>query len=160
MPTLQAVEGLQFNHLIIIRRLPKDPEFKSRATRVLARCKCGSEKPYFLALLKAGNTKSCGCPGLDPRRSGLDVHVRENGIWRNLKQRCLNPNSPHYANFGGSGLTMCARWTVFKHFFEDMGECPVGMGLGRRDPSSGYDKENCIWKTRKDLARERRAKFC
>lgn len=153
---MQAVDGLRFNHLTIMRRLPKDPAFKSRASRVFAKCDCGSEKEYFLAMLKTGNTKSCGCPGLDPRRTGLSPHVRENTVWRNMKQRCLNPRSPHYAQFGGRGITVCERWLQFKHFLADMGECPTGMGLGRKKIDDNFGPDTCVWKDRKSLAAERR----
>lgn len=150
------VDGVKFHHLTILRRLPRDPAFKSRAARVLARCDCGSERAYFLAMVKNGNTKTCGCPGLDTRRTGAHPYVRENGVWRNMKQKCLNARSSQYCSFGGRGITLCERWLQFKNFLEDMGECPVGMGLGRVDINGGFEPENCVWKTRKELAKERK----
>jgi hypothetical protein len=36
-------------------------------------------------------------------------------------------------------------WFDFKIFLEDMGECPEGHRLFRRDHDRGYDPGNCYW---------------
>ena len=66
--------------------------------------------------------------------------------YQDMKQRCLNPNSKQYANYGGRGIGISEKWMVgFGEFFKDMGNKPEGMTLDRVDNSKGYCKENCRW---------------
>lgn len=76
--------------------------------------------------------------------------------WRAMIDRCTNPQHPHYARYGGSGVTVCERWRVFTNFLEDMGERPSGMTLDREKSEQGYFRENCRWATRKEQARQNR----
>lgn len=38
-------------------------------------------------------------------------------IWKNMRQRCHNPNFIYYHNYGGRGITVCDEWQDF-HTFE------------------------------------------
>lgn len=70
----------------------------------------------------------------------------EYSSWRNMKKRCTNVNNVEYPRYGGSGITVCARWlTSFKHFLEDMGPRPTGHSLDRIDSTKGYCPSNCRW---------------
>jgi hypothetical protein len=73
-------------------------------------------------------------------------------------QRCHNPKSSHYKNYGGKGVTVCERWRQsFAAFFADMGRRPGdNYTLERKDPRRGYYPSNCCWILRKEQARNRR----
>jgi hypothetical protein len=75
-----------------------------------------------------------------------------------MVERCTNPNSAGYKNYGGRGITICSRWLRFDLFLEDMGVPPKGYTLDRRDNDKGYSPENCRWATPKQQRANQRAR--
>jgi hypothetical protein len=72
-------------------------------------------------------------------------------------QRCYNPHSNAYKDYGAKGRTVCDRWLGehgFEHFLEDMGECPgKKYSIGRKNNQGDYYPENCGWETDDEQAK-------
>lgn len=72
-----------------------------------------------------------------------------------MKNRCLNPKSKRYADWGGRGIKVCDRWAQsFEAFYADMGRRPgPKYSLDRIDVNGNYEPSNCRWA---DAATQRR----
>src|SRR5882672_6628626 len=66
-------------------------------------------------------------------------------IWKGVRKRAKGTQAKKY--YADKGIDICERWNRFENFLEDMGPCPPGLSLERRDNSKGYSKDNCKWAT-------------
>jgi hypothetical protein len=67
-------------------------------------------------------------------------------VWSNMKSRCNNPKATYFRNYGGRGISVCARWGNFKNFMEDMHDSyKDGLTLDRVDNNGNYESTNCRW---------------
>lgn len=73
-------------------------------------------------------------------------------IWRNMRQRCNNPNASKYHLYGGKGIQVCSEWqTDFMNFYEwamDNGYSDE-LTLDRINGNKDYCPKNCRWATYK-----------
>lgn len=128
----------------------------------IAECNCGTVKEVFLENLVRGKSTSCGCHRnvITAQRStthGLSGNTPTYRSWAHMKGRCINPNDTAYSNYGGRGIKVCDRWLDFHNFLTDMGECPKGYSIERKNVNGNYDPENCVWLERRFQARNTRA---
>jgi hypothetical protein len=140
--------GLQFHRLKVLERGPNASNGEVRWSCV---CICGTYCLVYGASLRSGKAKSCGCFSRErPVIHGL-THTPEYIAWQSMKERCLNPLTRNYRNYGGRGITVCERWVQsFQNFLEDMGQRPSPQhSLDRYPDNNGgsYEKANCRWAT-------------
>lgn len=162
--------GEQYGQLTVIReteplvsRNASKPDGVTLHRAVLCECACKT-----VVTVKLGNlprTHSCGC-----RRSAVLAQLAAarfttHGatghplfkLWQRIIERCENPSSKSYKDYGGRGVTVCVRWHDPWLFFEDIerelgpqppGRTPGGMPrytLNRKDNDGPYAPGNVDW---------------
>ena len=69
-------------------------------------------------------------------------------VWCGIKQRCFNPHSNRYKNYGGRGISICDEW---KNSFETFCKWALengykeGLSIDRIDHEKNYEPSNCRW---------------
>lgn len=127
-------------------------------------CECGVQVVVTGSDLRSGNTRSCGCLMREVAGQINLIHGHARGAdfpgayrsWRSMLQRCRDPNSIGWADYGGRGITVCGRWRSFENFYADMGDRPSAGSLERRDVNGNYEPENCFWLPMAQQARNQR----
>ncbi len=83
--------------------------------------------------------------------------TRTYSIWNGMRMRCLNPRDKDYPRYGGRGIKVYSRWEAFACFLDDMGECPAGYSIERKNNADGYYPHNCSWIPLADQKHNRRS---
>lgn len=139
------ISGGRFGRLIALYPHSRTPQNK---ILWMCRCDCGTELVVQTAYLNNGNTKSCGCTRMDRMREVNTTHgmtkSSEYRIWKNIVQRCNNPDNPSYDRYGAKGR-LCL-FDSFESFLADIGPRPSRKHqVDRIDNDRGYEPGNVRW---------------
>lgn len=139
--------------------------------RPIIKIEAEQKRKYFLCKCSCGNilevrqdrinlNKSCGCENhlYNGPRSHLMSYSKEYKAWLSMKDRCLNPNNPSYANYGGIGVKVQNSWIEsFEEFFYHIGVSPnKNYSVDRIDSKGDYEEGNVRWATISQQARNKR----
>jgi len=149
--------GRKYSRLTVVGEGGSD---KRKEKFWVCQCECGKETTVLGSNLRTGNTKSCGCWDLEVIKNRNLSHgmarKRIYKIWVGVRKRCLNPKTKSYSHYGGRGIKISENWSSFENFYTDMSPTySDNLSLERIDPNGDYEKENCIWATWKQQARNK-----
>lgn len=125
-------------------------------------CDCGGETTVAHGALRSGKTKSCGClmnitGELSSNYIHGKTHSKVHSVWSRMKDRCLNPDSKSYKDYGAKGITVDPLFiNDFEAFYVEVGDAPEGRySLDRINYKLGYVKGNLRWATDHQQARNK-----
>lgn len=78
------------------------------------------------------------------------THTKLYYVWNSMINRCENPHTKSYCDYGEKGISVCEEWHDSKNFFDwalSHGY-KEGLEIDRIDTSGNYCPENCRWITR------------
>ncbi len=128
--------------------------------RYQAVCQCDCQSPIRAVRfdsLRKGLTTSCGCFHRDQHfKHGLTGHPLAN-VYRHMMDRCYNPSSPAFSNYGGRGIAVCERWHNPLLFREDVEPLyQKGLEMDRINNDGNYELSNIRFVTRSENCDNRR----
>lgn len=123
---------------------------------VLAECFCGRfiEIPFYRFRIQ----KSCGCRGGRFKHGLWKKNYRLINCWFAMIDRCYNPQSNNYKNYGAKGISICEEWKNSKEeFFNWSVENGYqnNLTIDRINSNGNYEPLNCHWVTQKENNRNR-----
>ena len=147
------------------------PAFKGRCgeqrvTWQVCQCDCGDATVVRLSHLQNGHTSSCGClridgvVGMNTKHGHAGKLTAEYVAYSAMLARCNNPNTKHYADYGGRGIRVFPEWlgdTGFETWLAHIGPKPgKSYSQDRIDGNKGYEPGNVRWATKIEQANNKR----
>ena len=144
---IKDITGQKFGRLTVLKFIGTN---KNRNSLWECKCDCGKSVIVQKTNLISGNTKSCGCLNMERKTKHNKSKSRLFRVWEGIKQRCLNPNSSEYKNYGGRGIGICDEWLDFETFYEwatnngFIEDVSKGQNtIDRIDVNRNYEPGNC-----------------
>lgn len=148
--------GDKFNKWTILEKIGRNTNIKSKGIYYKALCECGYVGIVYGSRIARKLNKGCRQCGWNSIKTHGLYKTPEYRIWNGMRDRCTNPKTTGYENYGGRGIKVCERWNSFTNFLQDMGKRTPGMTLDRIDNNGNYEPSNCAWVTPKQNSNNRR----
>ena len=155
---IKDISGQKFGRLTAINFVKFN---ESRQIVWLFSCECGVQKEIAAFAVIKGKTKSCGCLSKDGKEKASFRHggcgTRLYNTWVSMRERCSNPNSKDYKNYGGRKIRICEEWhdfSVFRDWSLNNGYAD-NLTIDRVDNNGNYEPSNVRFTTQTQQIRNR-----
>lgn len=164
MKKTEYKKGDKINRLIFIEETKPHISPSRKTRKGIFECYCGNRFDAIIRSIITGNTKSCGCYGVESRKKRFTKHGKRNhkiyGVWCTMKSRCYNANRNDFKYYGGRGIKMSDEFKAdFNIFFDYITALPyyenrdkLNLTIDRIDNNKNYEKGNVRWATKKQQA--------
>lgn len=161
------ITNQRFGNLTVLRQSAN----MNKKTAWECLCDCGNVVTVTTSNLTCNRIKSCGCMKKELLIKRNSTHNQRNThlyeVWKSIKQRCKNPQSYAYKNYGGRGITICKEWNNdFKAFSdwsyangyttENRTSEKTKLTIDRINNDGNYEPSNCRWVTRSHQCKNKR----
>lgn len=154
-PRNVLANGMRIGRLVIVETAGRI----NRELSYMCRCDCGKITTKTGGVLIRETVRSCGClrrqTAAQLKLSHGACHTREYQAYSKAKSRCVNPDHPRFADYGGRGIQF--NFHSFEEFIAEIGPRPSNVhSLDRRDNNGHYETGNVRWATRSEQRRNQR----
>lgn len=164
MGELKDIRGQRFGRLTVLDLAERKD---GHSSWWVCKCDCGNIKEVRRSCLVKGLTKSCGCYKRDKAREHGRKMMTKHGwygtrvynIWHQIVDRCDNPRSTQYRNYGERGIRICEEWRNHPERFCEWAMAngyEDGLSIDRIDVNGDYEPNNCRWITMEEQQTNKR----
>lgn len=165
-PNVKDITGQKFGSWTVLYRSKTNGT--GRNARWVCRCICGREEVVNGSQMRTGHSSCCrkcsgakiakakrthGEAGTHRDKSGASITYMR---WNGMRARSASNKTLEGMRYAKRDIECCERWSNYRLFFEDMGECPSDKHtLDRINNDLGYCKDNCRWATQTEQQRNK-----
>ena len=157
---INDLTGRRFGRLTVIRKT--DQRGPDGGIIYECLCDCGNTcLVWGNKLTRKGHSakRSCGClhDETHPQHGGSKTPLYHK--WKGMRERCYDPKSKQFHDYGGRGISVCEEWrndfAAFREWAIENGY-EKGLSIDRIDVNGNYCPENCRWITLEEQQRNKR----
>lgn len=129
--------------------------------RIFWVCQCSCENKTIVEVeagnLTCGRQTSCGCARNAKSSKRMTKHGQYKSriyhAYKSMKQRCFDPETKEFPQYGGRGITVCAEWLGedgFQNFYDWSMKNGYrdDLSIDRKNNDGNYEPSNCRWADR------------